>query len=151
MHFRYRIHLYRRRVHSYLARVNPTGTEFIRPISTVHSSPGYCRFHLVCPGQKIGDRNFFWAWYKLKSICVLYFHFVPSPEKVSLAKFFPERGGGQTKWNRQYSIRGVLLVPFFFKTGHACTNWKRSRRRWAEWKREGGGIARDSGAARSLR
>ena len=30
----------------------------------------YCRFHLVCPGQKIGDRNFFWAWYKLKSICV---------------------------------------------------------------------------------
>ena len=27
---------------------------------------------------------------------MLYFHFVPSPEKVSLAKFFPERGG-QTK------------------------------------------------------
>ena len=62
----------------------------------------YCRFHLVCPGQKIGERYFSWAWYKLKSICVLYFHFVPSTEKVSLAKFFPERGGGQTKWNRQY-------------------------------------------------
>jgi hypothetical protein len=62
-----------------------------------YSRDYYCRFHLVCPGQKIGDRNFFWAWYKLKSICVLYFHFVPSPEKVSLAKFFPERGGGQTK------------------------------------------------------
>ena len=64
----------------------------------------YCRFHLVCPGIKFGVRNFFWAWYKLKLICVLYFHFVPSPEKVPHAKFFPERGGGQTKWNRQYCI-----------------------------------------------
>ena len=49
----------------------------------------YCRFHLVCPGIKFGERNFFWAWYKLKLICVLCFHFVPSPEKVSLAKFYP--------------------------------------------------------------
>ena len=52
-------------------------------------SQNYCRFHLVCPGIKFGERNFFWAWYKLKLICVLYFHFVPSPEKVSLAKFYP--------------------------------------------------------------
>ena len=22
--------------------------------------------NLVCPGQKIGERNFFWAWYKMK-------------------------------------------------------------------------------------
>ena len=64
----------------------------------------------VCPiciyvylsGIKFGERNFFWAWYKLKLICLLYFHFVPSPDKVPLAKFFPERGGGQIKWNRQY-------------------------------------------------
>ena len=49
----------------------------------------YCRFHLVCPGIKFGVRNFFWAWYKLKLICVLYFQFVPSPEKVSLTKFYP--------------------------------------------------------------
>ena len=27
---------------------------------------GYCRFHLVCPGIKFGERNFFWAWYKMK-------------------------------------------------------------------------------------
>ena len=60
----------------------------------VDSPVHYCRFHLVCPGQKIGERNFFWAWYKLKLICVLYFHFVPNLDKVPLAKFFPERGGG---------------------------------------------------------
>ena len=68
----------------------------------------YCRFHLVCPGIKFGERNFFWAWYKMKLICLLYFHFVPSPEKVSLAKFFPGTGGGQTKWNRQYKIQEGL-------------------------------------------
>ena len=61
----------------------------------------YCRFLLVCLGKKVGERNFFWAWYKLKLICLLYFHFVPSPEKVSHAKFFPETGGGQIKWKRQ--------------------------------------------------
>ena len=71
----------------------------------------YCRFHLVCPGQKIGERNFFWAWYKLKLICMLYFHFVPSPGKVSLAKFFHWRGGGQTKWNRQYIIHAPRRLP----------------------------------------
>ena len=40
--------------------------------------------------------TFFWAWYKLKFICLLYFHFVPSPEKVSHAKLYPwtNRGGG---------------------------------------------------------
>ena len=70
-------------------------------------------------------------------------HAVPKPEKPIVCK-----DGLEDKSNK---VRGVLLVPFFFKTGHACTNWKRSRRRWAEWKREGGGIARDSGAARSLR
>ena len=64
------------------------------PSSSVLANTGpYCRFHLVCPGIKFGERNFFWAWYKLKLICVLYFHFVPSPEKVPHAKFFPERGG----------------------------------------------------------
>ena len=26
----------------------------------------YCRFHLVCLGKKFGERNFFWAWYKIK-------------------------------------------------------------------------------------
>ena len=58
--------------------------------SHIHCIESYRRFHLVCRGIKFGERNFFCAWYKLKLICVLYFHFVPSPEKVSLAKFFPE-------------------------------------------------------------
>jgi hypothetical protein len=36
---------------------------------------------MVCPGIKFGERNFFWAWYKLKLISALYFYFVPSPER----------------------------------------------------------------------
>ena len=32
----------------------------------VPTRPVYCRFHLVCLGKKFGERNFFWAWYKLK-------------------------------------------------------------------------------------
>ena len=31
----------------------------------------FCRFHLVCLGKNFGDRNFSYAWYKLKLICVL--------------------------------------------------------------------------------
>ena len=59
----------------------------------------YCRFHLICPGIKFGERNIFWAWYKLKLICVLYFHFVPSTEKDPLAIFFSDRGGtNQVEW-----------------------------------------------------
>ena len=53
----------------------------------------YCRFHLVCPGIKFGERNFFCAWYKLKLICVLW-------------------GGGQTKWNRQYWEFRTFLPSF---------------------------------------
>ena len=59
----------------------------------------YCRFDLVCLGKKFGERNFFWAWYKMKLICLLYFHFVPSPKKFLSPIFFPR----QTKWNRQYA------------------------------------------------
>ena len=58
--------------------------------SHIHCIESYRRFHLVCRGIKFGERNFFCAWYKLKLICVLYFQFVPSTEKVSLAIFFPE-------------------------------------------------------------
>ena len=67
----------------------------------------YCRFHLVCPGIKFGERNFFWAWYKLKLICVLYFHFVPNLDKVPLAKFFPERGGGTNQVESTIAAWGV--------------------------------------------
>ena len=44
----------------------------------------------------------FWFWYKSKTICVLYFRFVPSPEIFSLAPIFSK---GQSKWNQLY--------PFF--------------------------------------
>ena len=79
--------------------------------------PAYCRcrFHLVCPGIKFGERNFFWAWYKLKFICLLYFHFVPSPEKVSLAKFFPETGGG----NKPSGIDNITMPPAYFSSNRA--------------------------------
>ena len=43
------------------ARAHPAwrrGTNFFKQ--------NYCRFHLVCLGKKFGERNFFWAWYKLK-------------------------------------------------------------------------------------
>ena len=39
---------------------------------------------------------------------MLYFDFVPSPEKVSHAKFFPEREGRRTKWNRHYNIKDFI-------------------------------------------
>ena len=94
---------------------NPAGLS-VRTVRCKNFIIRYCRFHLVCPGIKFGERNFFWAWYKLKLICVLYFHFVPSPEKVPHAKFFPERGGGQTKWNRQYNSALLFrLVPLAFR------------------------------------
>ena len=61
-------------------------------------------------------------------------------------------GGVVSSRRPDWKIKDVeCFSSRFFFTGHACTNWKRSRRRWAGWKREGGGIARDSGAARSLR
>ena len=42
-------------------------------------------------GKKFGERNFFWAWYKMKVKQTDEFQFVPSTEKVSLAKFYPRR------------------------------------------------------------
>ena len=64
------------------------------------------------PGIKFGERNFFWAWYQLKLICVLYFHFVPSPEKVSLAKFFPERWGGTNQVESTIEISKIFKRNF---------------------------------------
>ena len=63
------------------------------------------------PRIKFGERNFFWAWYQLKLICVLYFHFVPSPEKVSLANFFPERGGGTNQVESTIAKYPIDFLP----------------------------------------
>ena len=56
-----------------------------------------------------GERNFFWAWYNMKLICVLYFHFVPNLDKVPLAKFFPERGGDKPSFQVESTIPCAAL------------------------------------------
>ena len=58
--------------------------------------PIYCSW--VVSGKNWREKQFL-AWYKFKLICLLYFHFVPSPKKFLSPIFFPR----QTKWNRQYA------------------------------------------------
>ena len=59
------------------------------------------RVHMMALGKNRGERKNFRSWYKPKTICVLYFRFVPSPENCSLAPIFSE---GQSKWNRPYHL-----------------------------------------------
>ena len=72
----------------------------------------------TCFSGKSGQKKKFLVLVKSKTICVLYFRFVPSPEIFSPAPIFPE---GQSKWERQYDIGERLKLEGEMENIGVCT------------------------------
>ena len=98
----------------YQATIAITEIDFVPGPFRCQIELGHLDSAVDCPLGKNSVRLFFWAWYKLKLICVLYFQFVPSTEKVVSPKVFPRdkpSGIDNTctfRCGKQYLVHPVL-------------------------------------------